>query len=229
VANTVHSPLLLPTESNHLRRHLVSDVVPGRGWELHGWSVVEGFCDGSAQSECARKPDNRCFLAAANDNHLDLHGNSLSGWLVFNVPNVREGIILARIEWWCGSEKANSLTTEWTEVDDGKTMDTTPWEKPATDESHRQRVLGKMSQDDLIPSDFDMDIAINGKITKTMKRDEWMQYEPEKGKNVAVWPLLNDESMAQKDWDGEPVEAAIRFRTTLKPKQTYCLSHIYYA
>ncbi|KAG7359209.1 hypothetical protein IV203_015798 [Nitzschia inconspicua] len=206
-------------------------VVPGRGWELHGWSVVDGFCDGSAQSECKREKDSDCLMYGASDNHMDLHGNSLSGWLVFNVPKVREGIILARMEWWCGSQTANSLTKDWTEVDDGKTMDTTPWDaaKQSSDPQGRHRILKKPTHDELVPSDFEMDIAINGKIVKTMKRQEWLDHTQEFVKNVAVFPLLNDESMAQRDWEGEPVEAAIRFRSKKMPKQTYCISHIYYA
>lgn len=226
--------------SLHLRRQLedngnpASDddtVVPGRGWELHGWNTLDGFCDGSAQSECQREKGSDCLMYGASDNHMDLHGNSLSGWLVFKVPNVREGIILARMEWWCGSQNANSLTEKWTEVDDGKTMDTTPWEGffEPDNPPNRHRVLKKPTHDELVPSDFEMDIAINGKIVQTMKRTEWLEYTREYVKNVAVFPLLNDESMAQKDWEGEPMEAAIRFRSKKMPKQTYCISHIYYA
>lgn len=190
-----------------------------------------GFCDGSAQSECKREKNSDCLQYGANDNHLDVHGNALSGWLVFQLPKVREGIILARIEWWCGSEKANSLTKGWTEVDDGKTLDTTPLDPAnAGGGGSRQRFLGgKAKHETHIPEDLEMDIAINGEITHTMKRDEFIDNTKEFVKNVAVFPLLNDESMAQKDWEGEPMEAAIRFRTKKQPQQTYCVSHIYYA
>ena len=41
-------------------------VVPGRGWEAHAWSPVNGFCDGSAQSECARTQASGCLLYGAN-------------------------------------------------------------------------------------------------------------------------------------------------------------------
>lgn len=101
----------------------ISDSSKRRGWEVHGWTVVKGFCDGSAQSECKRDVDNKCMMYGANDNHLDLHGNALSGWLVLQMPNVKEGIILGRMEWWCGGQKANTLTKDWREVNDGKTND----------------------------------------------------------------------------------------------------------
>ena len=220
-------------------------IVPGRGWMVHGWSPVKGFCDGSAQSECRRGETETCMLAAPNDNHLDVWGNALSGWLVFTVPKVREGIILARMEWWCGQKTGNDLTRDWTEVNGGKTHDTTPWNATAsralmsrtpnsdnqrqTEDEQQQRQLGKPTPDQLVPKDLELDIAINGVIVKTMKREEWMTHIKEFVKNVAVWPLLNDVSMAQKDWDGEPVEVAIRYRSKMMPQITYCISHVYYA
>ena len=204
-------------------------IVPGRGWEMHGWTVVDGFCDGSAQSECKRGPSEQCLLYGANDNHLDVTGNALAGWLVFDLPNVREGIILARIEWWCGSNKGTSLTKNWKEVNDGKTLDKTPFNATATGGVRQRERILKPTMDQLIPTDLEMDIAINGKIIKTMDREEFIGNTREYVKNVALFPLLNDESMAQKDWKGERMEVAIRFRTEKSPQQTYCLSHIYYA
>jgi len=226
-------------------------IVPGRGWALHSWvSPNIGLCDGSAQSECHRNEDSDCLIYNTNDSHLDVWGSALSGWLVFTVPKVREGIILARMEWWCGKGDGNELTAGWTEVNGGMTDDTTPWEAPpparnrvmmATDtsssdvsedeqlERQRQRNLKKPTVDMLVPLDFEMDIAINGEIVRTMKRKEWLTYTAELVKNVSIWPLLDDPSMAQKDWDGEPVEVGIRFRSTIQPQQTYCVSHVYYA
>jgi hypothetical protein len=221
----------------------VDKIVPGRGWEMHGWSPVKGFCDGSAQSECKRAKDSDCLLAGHNDNHIDVWGNSLSGWLVFTVPKVREGIILIRIEWWCGVKGQHKLTENWDEVNDGKTDDTTPWDGDAhralmdtsmdfNEEDEHRNLGGKAKQDKQIPKDLEMDIAINGKLVKTMKYDEWLPYTKEIVKNVAVWPLLDDISMAERDWEGEAVEAAIRFRTKPEIGQKiypYCVSHVYYA
>lgn len=140
-------------------------------------------------------------------------GNSLSGWLVFDVPNVKEGIILARMEWWCGKPGDNSITLDWTEVNDGKTDDTTPWKINANNNTrrhrhamvanevdhhpsdqqkqHQQRMLGKPTIDQLVPKDFEMDVAINGKITKTWNREEWIPHTREYSKNCAgKWPSI---------------------------------------
>ena len=166
---------------------------------------------------------------------------------VFTVPKVREGIILIRMEWWCG--QPNELTKDWTEVNGGNTFDTTPWNSTSTiptatrrlrehsdvyysgddkEEEERYHRKLKPTKDQLIPKDLEMDYAING-VIKTMGRDEWEPHTREYVKNVAVWPMLNDESMAQKDWDGEPVEVAVRFRSKINPQQNYCISHVYYA
>ncbi|KAL3942006.1 MAG: hypothetical protein SGBAC_003718 [Bacillariaceae sp.] len=210
-----------------------SEIIPGRGWEVHGWDPVNQFCDGSAQSECARTPGNDCLLYGANDKHMDVAGSSRSGWLVFTVPKVQEGIILVRMEWWCFMNGGAHMANSWTEVNDGKTKDTAPYnatrrlhtmEAQVTQESRRL----KPTFEQTVPADLEMDFAINGTIN-TMKYDEWKDYTVEKVKNVAVWPLLNDLEMAEKQWDGAPVEVAIRFRSEEKPNLPFCISHVYYA
>jgi len=214
-----------------LRRNLkIVEIVPGRGWEMHGWNTVKGFADGSAQSEYKRGEIDDCMLYGANDNHLDLYGNTLSGWLVFTVPKVREGVILVRTEWWCGSKVKNQMTQDWTEVNNGMTADTTPWNATSMDveDKGQHRILGKASKDALIPKDFEMDYVVNGEM-KTMQREEWVTQMKEEGKNVAVVTILNDISMAEKDFDGEDITVGIRFRSELMPQQQRCVSHVYYA
>jgi hypothetical protein len=211
-------------DSSNASRELQDDViVPGRGWIIDGWSKTDGYCDGSSMSTCGRAPGNACLLYAANDNHLGLAGNSLSGWLVFTVPKIKEGIVLARMEWWCMVHPW--IAKDWTEVNGGKTTDTTPY---VDDRTGRQ--LKKPTPDQIVPKDFEMDIAINGKLTKTMDQAEWLSFIAEPSKNCAVWPLLNDEEMAKREnFEGEDMEFAIRFRSKIDPNMGFCISHAYYA
>jgi len=298
-------------------------IVPGRGWVGNTASVH--FCDGSYASECGRNMGIDCLIGGHNDGRGSISGDSLSGWLVFNLPKVKEGLILLRIEWWNGGPQGNSLTSHWTEVNDGKTNEeepkfvfpdlapkvnaTTPFAKlkaakeaktkkaeadaaaaastatlsvPSTtdaDTSEKslgngtdlsnvtRRVLfmrpsvrhaleetypleypfedvndadwGSLTEHDFrrrmksqpppVPDDFQFDIAINGKIVKTMDRTEFMSYSGEIVKNWAIWTLMDDVEWAKSDWgdrDGEDVEAAIRFRGT---RRSVTVSHIYYA
>lgn len=218
-----------------------SEIVPGRGWEVYGQGdhhTTDGLCDGSAQSECSRNAGSDCLIHGHNDQHVAVHGNAMSGWLVVKVPKVKEGIILIRMEWWCGTPTSNKLTVDWTEVNDGKTYDTTPWnqtrrtlveEEVVAERWDPEERRLKATPDQVVPKDLEMDIAINGKITKTMDHDEWLKYIGEPSKNCAVWPIMDDVSMAEKDWDGEPVEVAVRYRSKEKPTQSFCISHVYYA
>jgi len=224
------SSLSFPDQELSIRkRELFSNVVvPGRGWKAEGWRLDPGFCDGSAMSTCNRNKGSKCLIMGHNDNHMSVQGNGYSGWLVLYLPKVKEGLIMARMEWWCGGIKApkpNAFTADWTDIDTGKTLDTSPYNI-----TEGNRRLGK----ELIPDDLEMDVAINGKITKVWKSEEWVKYTAEPSKNCAVWPLLDDAAMAKKNMDegkdGEPVEVAIRYRSKSVPLGfNFCFSHIYYA
>jgi len=229
------------------RHSLAAGIVPGIGWVTHGWKPSKGFCDGSSESRCERDDTNNCLRYGANDNHLDVMGNALSGWLIMTVPKVEEGIVLARIECWC--HVPNSVTAGWKEVNNGRKDDrrylqrtpstplppfmaghplSAPYSDFEQEDHYRTRRL-KPTQDQLVPKDFEMDIAINGKIT-TMKRDQWLPYTAEPSKNCAAWPLLDDAEWSKKtDEEKENVEVAIRFRSKLQPTTNYCVSHLYYA
>jgi hypothetical protein len=259
---TVDAPIDSKRIETSRRRKLETsaneEIIPGRGWELGGWTGTNGFCDGSSMSACGRDNAGTCLALGHNDYHVGLLGNTLSGWLVFVVPKVKEGIILARLEAWC---QANPLITQgWTEVNDGKTNDTTPYTgrvladnvepnmpldlglvdaniesdaMPSSAWNPKDRKLRKRAPpagSDPLPADLVMDISINGKIS-TMQREEWLPHAIEHSKNCAVWPLLNDEAMAKRedDWEGEDIEVAIRFRSEINPRAGYCISHVFFA
>lgn len=134
---------------------------------------------------------------------------------------------MARMEWWCGTK--NKITESWTEVDDGKTMDSTPGNQTTPSGLQTGQRFLKPTVEQLVPMDLKMDYAING-VIKTMEREEWVSHVGELEKNCAVWPLLYDESMAEKEnVEGESVDVAIRFRSESSPQQSYCISHVYYA
>ena len=44
------------------------------------------------------------------------------------------------------------------------------------DDYDHHRRLGKPTHEQLVKEDFKMDIAINGNITKTMEREEWLSH-----------------------------------------------------
>jgi len=188
------------------------EIVPGRGWDVLQKTWDGNTCDGSAQSECHRQGN--CLMTGHNDQHEDVSGDSMSGWLVFTVPKVKEGVIMVRMEWWC--LKKSQLTKTYQVVDDGKT---------ALPGNNRELTHNINKE---VPHDFEMDYAVNGKI-KTMNRQEWVKYTREISKNCAVWPIMDDSNFSKNNEKGKDVEVAIRFRSKTGKHEPFCISHVYYA
>ena len=61
-------------------------VTVGKG---HYLSTYAGYCDGSVDSWCKRGPGVECLLYAHNDGRNGLMMNSLAGWMVLNLPDVK--------------------------------------------------------------------------------------------------------------------------------------------
>lgn len=58
-----------------------------------------GRCDGSAQSQCNRIDSNTCYLSHFNHFRAGILAHGQSGKLSLSLPNVKEGIVIARFEW----------------------------------------------------------------------------------------------------------------------------------
>lgn len=209
------------------------EVIPGQGWTktYFGDSVNNGYCDGTSTSMCGRSEQSDCLMYGHNDGHGGIAGDGLSGWLVIQIPRVRYGLIGAKFEYW--SVRDLSRTREWTEVNNGLTYDVTPY-KPPENEAEEQLWDGTTRKLKAtippFPEDSQFDFAINGKIMKTMDLKEFETYQKEIGYNVAVLPILDDEEMAERDWDGESMELGIRLRSETQPRDLVVnFNHIYYA
>lgn len=77
-----------------------NEVVPGLGWGIFtADDEITGYCDGSANSfDCKRASNNHCLLSGHNDGRSTISGDGLSGWLVIQIPNLKEGLVFARLE-----------------------------------------------------------------------------------------------------------------------------------
>ena len=95
----VHTAHRAATEST---RNLSDDeVIPGKGWGIAaaGGSENTGYCDGSSVSfNCHRSKNQSCLLSEHNDARNALSGNGFSGWLVIQIPSMKEGLIIAKME-----------------------------------------------------------------------------------------------------------------------------------
>ena len=211
-----------PSKSENLEklrtdhRQLAGDeVVPGQGWTIH--ETLPGYCDGSSNSFCGRREANNCMLYAHNDNRGRLTGDGLSGWIVFNLPNMKEGIIAARLEWWAVRDLPTTKT--WKEVNNGKTNDV------------KRLLKAKIPE---YPDDFKFDIAINGKIVSTWDKKTFMNYAAEIMHNVAIFPIHIDDEMAKRkrpEGDlGETIELGLRVTSAKNPRgSAVTITHLYWA
>jgi len=252
---TQTDPISLPptatdkSQPSTVHRTLADDqVIPGQGWDLKVAST--GYCDGSTNSDCGRLPSSTCLMYAHNDAHNGLSGDGLSGWLVFVLPKMKEGIIFAKMEWW--SARNLPQTADWTEVNNGKTNDVTPFNRTssAAKENGRRAIQEIFPKDQdytnsfetdhrelkakvpPFPSDFRFDVAINGKIVKSFNKEEFMEASKEIMHNVALYPFLDDEEMAKRTngKDDETMELGIRVSSAQNPREAVVtITHLYWA
>ena len=209
------------SEHGSIRRVLrrLTDATPtltsGKGWTLEG--APAGFCDGSAQSRCGRDYHSKCLMAGHNDRQAGILGDGYSGWLLFKVRNVTEGIILARIDTKVAADSDNA-TVGWT------------GENGATDEED----IPPKGRNLALPLDFWFDYSINGVVT-TLSRDAFTSFGQDMDGAMTLYPLLIDPSMGERKRAagdvGETFDVGIRIRTLPDRGRTatIMLTHVYYA
>jgi len=198
-----------------------SDVVPGSGWGYMNAENSMGFCDGSTTSECGRGSDQKCLMYGHNDHKGILIGDALSGWLVIQMPKMKEGLIIAKMEWW--HPRGSEYTKGWTQVNNGERKLLTHEQDEKTVRNRLHRKLGPKEW----PKDIEMDIAINDQIVKTWDFDKLVELRTEVTHNQAIYPMIDDQKLAGND---QHVELAIRFRSEKDPTSAGMgLAHIYYA
>ena len=91
-----HQPVLqsvpLSSSSSGSASRQLQQIVPGKGWESTG--EPQGLCDGSYGTNCARSGYEECFLIGHHDFRGSVVGNEYSGWLVMNLSNLQQGVIV---------------------------------------------------------------------------------------------------------------------------------------
>ena len=137
-----------------------------------------------------------------------LVGNEYSGWLVLDIPNVEEGLIILRFFSWL--PVTSSVRTEgWTSVNNerslrqGNSSHEVLLDQVDTAAQGERRDAGGRSIDDL-PDTFQFEFSINGKSTKWSK-EELKERRGQPQRVVEVVTLLDDPKFPKG-----PVELGIR-------------------
>lgn len=204
-------------------RNLGDEIVPGKGWQVFG--EPQGFCDGTYEAICGRSTDNDCILAGHHDGRGAVIGNEYAGWLVLQLKDVKDGIIVAKLHTW-HYENENTRTAGWKTVNDERQL---RGEKRKVDgrlkDSNIERSLMRSYETPELPDGFVFDFAINGKITSWNKA-QFLDEKKQIQRVVETVTLLDDEDFS--NGEAQEVEVAIRLRgcgTTC----VFGLSHIYWA
>jgi len=231
------------------RKSVSSDIVPGSYWFANGYN---GFCDGTIDSDtCHRENSNNCLLSGHNDIRSGVIGDEYSGWLVLDLKDVKEGIIMLKIHTWKNAKivggQAYNPRTEGMDVDGNrnlrgkiggetnvfhrelheKLVDTSYIYDDNDTEDANIREL-KATIQEAMPESFKFDFAINGKIT-TWDKEKFLSEIIQLQRVVEIFTLLDDDNWDSSDLkNGNDVELAIRVRGTGR-SQTLDLTHVYWA
>jgi hypothetical protein len=227
-------------------------IVPGKGWFLS--SVGSDNCDGMYDSHCSRGDDNSCLLYAHNDGRNAIVFDSLSGWMVFNIPRIEHGVIILGIyDWysdnpatrgWCtennegpcssrnlraqhdrSAEHAGISNSTHGGAKEENVHDMFAPDKQRQDQQQQQS-LRRLKKSNVPPycDEFQFEYAINGQI-ETLDLATWNSMQNHVERVVQLWTIKDDSSFT-----GENVEFAIRMRGCVQqPRKTFALSHIYWA
>lgn len=203
-------------------RSLADAIVPGTGWEIV--DELPGRCDGTASGQCGRLPSSKCLLSGHVDSRGGILGNALSGWLVLEIKDVREGVVVLKVDTDRKAEES-TRTVGWTEVNNveggrrrlgGAADEHTPEERRA-----EAVTASSPSRRSLLPDSFEFDFAIDGTI-QTLKKKEFEEKIAKPQDNIELLTVLDDPSM-KKD-----LEVAIRLRGCGR-ECAIALTHVYWA
>jgi len=193
------------------RRLANDDIVPGKGYQVNH---PVGYCDGSYNAICGRSAENVCLLNGHHDARGGLKFHEYSGWIVMQVPKVRKGIILIKMETWHFADEV-PVAEGWTTVNNERHLRT------SVDE-HRSLKREQIPFCD----DFFFDFAVDGKIT-SWNLEQFQQANKNIQRVVEVFTMLDDPTYV-KDGEEKDVELAIRMRGCGDQK-VFSLTHVYWA
>lgn len=175
-----------------------------------------------------------------------LIGNEYSGWLVMNLEDLTEGIIIIKIHTW-HIESESTKTQGWTSVDGKEASrrlgektntkqipDEVPDEQSEVDvdldeEEHRRNLKMRSYDTPDLPDNFQFEYAIDGDVT-TLNKDQFLKQKQQLQRVVETLTLLDDPNFIneRKGNKKKDVEIAIRMKGCGRDC-TFGISHVYWA
>jgi hypothetical protein len=222
-------------------------ITPGLGIQVN-WGMP-GVCDGSSHHWCDKTAGSSCLMTGSQDNRGNVCFNGFSGWVVFDLKNVKHGFIGARMEAWQGLG-ADAITEGWTEVNNGGrgNYDKRGRERKLHEENqerHRQEFIERMKreiEEDILAEgdptrrrlgggqscglhgDYLFEFAINGKVMGSWNMAQFCEHYTRLNYNMDVIKFMDDESQT-----GD-FEFAMRMAPVDgKRGPAMCITHLYWA
>jgi hypothetical protein len=201
-------------------------IVPGSGWEV--WEQPQGICDGTYNNTCNRWTGNECVLYGHHDYRGAIIGNEYSGWLVMKLKELKEGIIILKLHTW-HTEDESTRTKGWTTVDNKRNLrigegESNGSQSILTSDLSDARMLMRSYDTPELPDSFQLEYAIDGKIT-TLNKKEFLEKKQQLQRVVETLTILDDPNFTDKARD---VEVAIRLKGAGRDI-VFGLSHVYWA
>ena len=197
------------------------EIKPGKGWDL---SQIAGtdMCDGEYDSWCKRSNDQSCLLYGHNDNRGALQFDGLSGWGIFELPNLREGLIVIKVHDWIAPGNV-ATTNGWTTENNEHEAD----ERNLAEETKLSEETNRDLKKTAIPycEDFKFQFAIDGNVT-TWDRAAWSGNMKSPERVIRIATLLDDPDFT--GGETKNVELAMRMVGCGRGKG-FGLTHIYWA
>jgi len=183
---TFFEPVNVPDYSSGIYKTPAFENPPkvpvGKGLGILG-KPGDPFCDGSVYSWCSRGRGDVCPLYGHNDSRNAIVFDGFSGWMVFNLPDVRNGYIAIKYHSWHGSDSVPA-TNGWNSMNNERNRILVQQEVIRT---HVRKINNNQSHRDLAPfcDEFEFEYAIDGTIV-TLSLAEWQV----RSKNVQVPSIL---------------------------------------
>jgi hypothetical protein len=238
--------VLVPDYTDHYKKPTFAKppmVSIGKGVQLDT-QVGDSYCDGTMDSWCKRSESNDCLLYGHNDGRNGFLFNSYSGWIVLNLPDLKNGIIILKTETW-HVEKSMWKTEGWTSENHEPRLSEEQSQRKSRQEGDvsilgleypgnsynstlQEKISNRRLKDEapiVCGGDFGVEYAIDGKIT-TLNKTEIPEKIMHLQRVVRVLPLLND-----ADYTGGKemeVEVAIRL-VGCERQKVWKLTHVYWS
>jgi len=198
------------------------EIVPGLGWGVTTKSSPD-LCNGTYDSFCGRSKDQECLLYAHNDFRGGITFDSFSGWGIFTLKNLKEGLIYLKMDSW---RQDNAATEGWTAENNG-TRSRSLSNEGHVDNYKDENWFFHRSLANEFCDDQTLEFAFGDTVIR-LTSDEILA--PERfsliQRVVQIWTVLEDRDYTKGDT--VDVELGLRLRGCQR-EHAFWLTHIYWA